>query len=115
MSLVFLCLSLHMLEDVESCALVCFKENEKKLSSKSLLALWDKRLLNTESSFQAREPILNMRRVLLQLLPDYEMKQMQQNAGWLMYSRIARKYDFCSLNIFNGSSYNQKKIIIFLK
>ncbi|XP_047134569.1 serine/threonine-protein kinase atr isoform X1 [Hydra vulgaris] len=104
---------LHMLEDVESCATVCFKE--KKLSGKDLLSLWDKRLLNTESSFQAREPILNMRRILLQLLPEFDQKQTQQNAGWLMYSRIARKaglFQTAYSSLLNVSDNNNIEILI---
>ena len=79
-----------MLEDVETCAQYRFNVDIKKQSGK-LLSIWDQRLLTTESSFKTREPILKLRRVLLQLLPDSVNLHADEDNCWLRNAKIARK------------------------
>jgi len=82
---------LHMLEDIECCSKYLTTETFTNDLSKKFLDGIHNRLDLTEESFKTRESILNLRRTLLQLWPNNEMLSSEQDRGWLITTKIARK------------------------
>ncbi|KAL7381001.1 hypothetical protein ABVT39_026873 [Epinephelus coioides] len=82
---------LHMLSELEH----SFTElqNQKECSTPTLSQLpphWSDRLEMTQNSFRAKEPILALRRALLNLAPQPMSKELVGEC-WLQSARVARK------------------------
>ena len=80
-----------MLEDVEACSEILFSEKIETDRCRNLVSLWDQRLDIMESSFKSREPILNLRRILIGLLQQGNEMQPDLDNCWLRTAKIARK------------------------
>ena len=82
-----------MLEDIEASSkfLLTNTSNNEELHRR-FIANINQRLHITEASFKSRESILNLHRILLLLLPDKQKLIPEQDKGWLITTKIARKY-----------------------
>ena len=82
-----------MLEDIEASSkfLLTNTSNNEQLRRRFITNV-NQRLHITEASFKSRESILNLRRILLLLLPDKQKLIPEQDKGWLITTKIARKY-----------------------
>lgn len=80
-----------MLADIETWGSVYFNEcTDMKLFS-NLLAILNHRLDLMEPSFKSQEPVLNLRRILLNIHdPNLSLKD-EQDSSWLKTAKIARK------------------------
>ena len=95
-------LQLSMLQEIESFKDDLFANNGDSQSFRqsfsNLLDMWGARLKLLYTSFRTREPILNLRRILLQLLSNHRcatsiMPKIKQETGnlWLQTAKEARK------------------------
>lgn len=68
------CLRLHMLCELEHAFTELQKESKESRGSKQSEPKlnWDARLLMTQNSFRAKEPVLALRRALLSLSKGYD-------------------------------------------
>jgi serine/threonine-protein kinase ATR len=83
----------HMLTDVK----IMLDYRSKKMNLETLCKLWSDRLSLIRSSYRLIDPILNLHRVLLQLLkldPEIDEKMVDKKCGslWLLSSKNARKF-----------------------
>ncbi|KAF5895245.1 Serine/threonine-protein kinase ATR, partial [Clarias magur] len=80
---------LHMLSELEHAFTEMQKETEASRAS-ALMLNWDDRLLMTQNSFRAKEPILAFRRALLSLSKGCVCEE-QVGECWLQSARVARR------------------------
>ncbi|KAB5535968.1 hypothetical protein PHYPO_G00123940 [Pangasianodon hypophthalmus] len=80
---------LHMLSELEHAFTELQKESEGSKASELMLN-WDDRLLMTQNSFRAKEPILALRRALLSLSKGCVCEE-QVGQCWLQSARVARR------------------------
>lgn len=85
-----------MLTDIETCSAVRFHDNPK-VKSRDLLSHLDHRLDVMESSFKSKEPVLNLKRILLALHGEEFKLTIEQDNSWLKTAKIARKYVFSTV------------------
>ncbi|XP_060762548.1 serine/threonine-protein kinase ATR isoform X2 [Neoarius graeffei] len=80
---------LHMLSELEHAFTELQRGSEGSRASELMLN-WDDRLLMTQNSFRAKEPILALRRALLSLSKGCECEE-QVGQCWLQSARVARR------------------------
>ncbi|XP_053507281.1 serine/threonine-protein kinase ATR [Ictalurus furcatus] len=80
---------LHMLSELEHAFTEMQKETEGSKASELMLN-WDDRLLMTQNSFRAKEPILALRRAVLSLSKGCVFEE-QVGQCWLQSARVARR------------------------
>lgn len=80
---------LHMLSELEHAFTEMQKETEGSKASELMLN-WDDRLLMTQNSFRAKEPILALRRAVLNLSKGCVFEE-QVGQCWLQSARVARR------------------------
>ncbi|MCJ8745312.1 hypothetical protein PDJAM_G00128940 [Pangasius djambal] len=80
---------LHMLSELEHAFTELQKKSEGSKASELMLN-WDDRLLMTQNSFRAKEPILALRRALLSLSKGCACEE-QVGQCWLQSTRVARR------------------------
>jgi serine/threonine-protein kinase ATR len=107
-------IKLHMLQDCEDLVNVIF-ESTDQLNNKSItpiLKQWRNRLLATQDSYTAQEPILNLHRVLLTLANDVTSDKniINNEIGslWLKSAGVARNSNHLEVahnHLLNASSY----------
>ncbi|XP_047662216.1 serine/threonine-protein kinase ATR isoform X3 [Tachysurus fulvidraco] len=80
---------LHMLSELEHAFTELQKESEGS-KARELMLNWDDRLIMTQNSFRAKEPILALRRALLSLSKGCVCEE-QVGQCWLQSARVARR------------------------
>ncbi|KAF7692277.1 serine/threonine-protein kinase ATR isoform X2 [Silurus meridionalis] len=80
---------LHMLSELEHAFTKLQMKSEGSKAS-DLMLNWDDRLLMTQNSFRAKEPILALRRALLSLSKECVYEE-QVGQCWLQSARVARR------------------------
>lgn len=112
---------LHMLNEIEHCLKALFESNcdsSQSMILSNLMKHWEQRLELTQSSYKVQEPILNVRRAVLNLARDlHKTGVLDQEIGmtWLQNARIARE---CGLvqaahsSLLSASSYNLPQFCI---
>ncbi|XP_022800792.1 serine/threonine-protein kinase ATR-like [Stylophora pistillata] len=81
---------LHMLREVEEAVQRNFLLEADGIQTMGVTNSWQSRLHISQTSFRTREPILNLRRVVLKLLPSSEELQKEQGKSWLQSAKAAR-------------------------
>ncbi|KAI8805845.1 ataxia telangiectasia and Rad3 related, isoform CRA_a [Cladochytrium replicatum] len=83
---------LHMLSEIESVFEVQQDPKDVEENAKRLFATWELRLKSTVASFRVREPILNLRRVLLAQMIKGKRRVIDEcGKNWLQAAKVARK------------------------
>ncbi|XP_062843465.1 serine/threonine-protein kinase ATR [Trichomycterus rosablanca] len=80
---------LHMLSEMEH-AFTQLQKEDGGVKMNQLMLNWDARLLMTQNSFRAKEPVLALRRALLSLRKGTECEE-QVGQCWLQSTRVARR------------------------
>lgn len=105
---------LHMLTDIETCSAVRFHDNPK-VKSRDLLSHLDHRLDVMESSFKSKEPVLNLKRILLALHGEEFKLTIEQDNSWLKTAKIARKdglFQTAYSSLLNVNANNRSDFLI---
>ncbi|EDV26576.1 uncharacterized protein TRIADDRAFT_54713 [Trichoplax adhaerens] len=103
---------LHMLHEVEDCVRLFLGisiSNFRKIDEQVLLTNWNSRLQITQHSFKIREPLLNLRRVLLGFGNSSQQLKEQQGSCWLLSAKEARKAGYIQTafsSLLNPCSFN---------
>ncbi|XP_068737355.1 serine/threonine-protein kinase ATR-like isoform X2 [Montipora capricornis] len=81
---------LHMLRELEEAVKRRFRVASDGEEAEGLAETWESRLHISQTSFRTREQILNLRRVVLKLLPSSVELQKEQGKSWLQSAKAAR-------------------------
>jgi len=81
---------LHMLRELEEAVQRKFHMPSDVSDTTGVAYDWESRLHISQPSFRTREPILNLRRVVLKLLPSSDELQKEQGKSWLQSAKAAR-------------------------
>ncbi|XP_015779599.1 PREDICTED: serine/threonine-protein kinase ATR-like, partial [Acropora digitifera] len=81
---------LHMLRELEEAVKRGFRIASDREDARIVADDWESRLHISQTSFRTRQPILNLRRVVLKLLPNSEELRKEQGKSWLQSAKAAR-------------------------
>ena len=105
--------NLHILAEIESVFELISKKENINENLNSLIENFSQRLIFTQNSLKAREPILQVRKTLFQIISSHfpeESKSCEKQIGniWLNLASVARKtgqYQICDQALTQASRY----------